>query len=383
MLLSASSVFCQMIAKTEHIQLHSKYFNHEREIIISTPSAYNENFNSACDVIYVFDSQERSYCDLISSLRTFLYPESYDVYHPFIIVGICSPTYKEKQYTRSNDYLPELITPSGKASFTYGDVKYYGGSSNLKKFIKEELMPYIDSHYRTSGRTLAIGHSLSASFTLDCMLTDELFESYIAISPNLGYDELRLCNDLLNYSFADYSKPRYVFVSMANEPYTWGNQPWTEGWNKTKAFLTSTTFPQNYVVAVKEYPQRTHMSTFLDAAIDALKGYYTFLASHNPQTKETYPIRIELIGDNLPENVYITGNQPAIGSWNPSQVKMTNINDTTKVFEGNLHLPVEFKFTEGSWEHQCMTKNVYPGNLIITKPTPETHTYTAYGFTGH
>jgi hypothetical protein len=33
-------------------------------------------------------------------------------------------------------------------------------------------------NYRTSGRTLGIGHSLSASFVLDSMITDDLFDDY-------------------------------------------------------------------------------------------------------------------------------------------------------------------------------------------------------------
>ena len=48
----------------------------------------------------------------------------------------------------------------------------YGRSADLKKFLKKELMPYVNANYRTSGRNIGIGHSLSASFVLDCMITD-------------------------------------------------------------------------------------------------------------------------------------------------------------------------------------------------------------------
>ena len=95
----------------------------------------------------------------------------------------------EYDYYRKADYLPMPIHQIGKGHFA--DPRNYGHSGDMKKFLKNELMPYIDRTYRTSGRTIGIGHSLSASFVLDCMITDELFDDYIALSPNYSYDDFR------------------------------------------------------------------------------------------------------------------------------------------------------------------------------------------------
>ena len=69
------------------------------------------------------------------------------------------------------------------------------------------------------------------------------------------------------------------------------------------------------------------------------------------------------------ENVYITGNLPELGSWNPVGRKLELQNDGTCSFEvparkGSI---IEYKITRGSWKTQGIydTKIVPPDNLVI------------------
>ena len=115
------------------------------------------------------------------------------------IVGICSTNLPDIDYYRNTDYLPMPIHESTKGKGLFKYEQGYGRSGDLKKFLKNELMPYIDKNYRTSGRTIGIGHSLSASFVLDCMVTDDLFDDYIAMSPNCYFDEFRVASGIEQY----------------------------------------------------------------------------------------------------------------------------------------------------------------------------------------
>ncbi len=92
----------------------------------------------------------------------------------------------------------------------------YGNYENFKKFLREDVFPYINSNYRTSGHTLAVGHSLGASFILNALASEEMFDDYIALSPNFMEDKNKFADNFLSYNFNN-GKLRFLFLSMANE----------------------------------------------------------------------------------------------------------------------------------------------------------------------
>lgn len=52
------------------------------------------------------------------------------------------------------------------------------------KFFKEELIPFIEKNYRTSGFNILCGHSVGGLFTMYALFTQpDLFSAYIASSP--------------------------------------------------------------------------------------------------------------------------------------------------------------------------------------------------------
>ncbi len=56
-------------------------------------------------------------------------------------------------------------------------------AQNFKLFLKQELIPHINSSYRTKNEKILCGQSLSSIFALFCFLTSpDLFDSYIACS---------------------------------------------------------------------------------------------------------------------------------------------------------------------------------------------------------
>ncbi len=280
----------------------------------------------------------------------------------FIVVGVVSPFMPEIEYHRNNDFLP--IPENIKMT-----TNYYGSSDKFKQFLKEELIPYIDENYRTSKHTLGIGHSLGASFILDALATEELFDDYIAISPNFCWDKERFANNFMTYNFNN-SKYRYIYMSMGNEMEATGwPSEWRPSWEKVKEFVDSNKFPENIKIRISEFPQYDHNKVYLPALMESLTDYVIYRQNPTSSDITLYPVHIELSGASLSGDVYITGNQSAIADWNPLGVKMKQVNDTTYCIDVKLKLPAEFKFTQGSWENQIWIENGNAGNQRISLPT--------------
>jgi predicted alpha/beta superfamily hydrolase len=72
------------------------------------------------------------------------------------------------------------------------------------------------------------------------------------------------------------------------------------------------------------------------------------------QTTQT----IKVIVPNTTDEVYITGNQEALGNWNPKSVKMEKISDYERSITVNLTYPAEFKFTQGDWNSEGIIKTL-------------------------
>ena len=348
----------------------SSYFNHERQVLIYTPGGYQQFDQTYYDVIYVFDAQDRTMFDLVHCLLNIACKPDPDGgrSQDFIIVGICSPNLWDINYFRNHDYLP---MPLHGNTGLFQEGKPFGKSPELKKFVKNELMPFIARNYRTSGRTLGIGHSLSASFVLDALMTDDLFDDYIAISPNCAYDEYRLASDIENHLFKDRKSPRFIYTSMAGEITEGSNymgDEWKAGWERVGTFLKDRShFNESTVTSVQTFPDYGHYNSFLPSLTAALNEYIVFGAKNlvGYISEETHPVHIELRGKNLPQDIFITGNQEALGNWEAKGVKMNLVNDSTAAIDLRLHLPAQFKFTRGNWEREAIIENADVGNHII------------------
>ena len=376
LLFVAVAAMCQQEAKVTELSMKSKFFDFERKILVYTPIGFDKYTATDYDVFYVFDAQDRGKFDLVHCLM-----ETGDTYlsnsgKEFIIVGVCSPFIPEINYTRNTELLPMPIHEINQGHFA--NKGCYGRSGDLKKFLKQELMPYIEKIYNTKGRKIGVGHSLGASFVLDCMFTDDMFDDYIALSPNCSYDEFRVASDLEQYLFKSHNEPRFIFASMGGERARFGEK-WHQGWVRASAFLSEkSNFPSTTIVSVKNYPDYNHQTVYLPSLQDALNMYLEYSVSFLPQfvSKETYPIHIELRGEDLKGDIYITGNQAELGNWDAKGIKMKHVNDSTCAVDLQLHLPAYFKFTRGDWDREAFLENSWPGrNIIIQKPEPKARIY--------
>lgn len=325
------------------------------------------------DVVYTTDAQTME-----QFFMTCAWPLFQNKYKWFIVVGICSP--QTETYSRQDDFLPS-------DSATIKNYDGHGGhSEKLMDFVKYELIPYIRSHYRTTDRSLGVGHSLGASFMMQCLMNGNPFTDYFFLSPNLtfGNDRLMLASQFCNYKF-DVNKRCYLFFSDAGEErLSHGWRAWKPAREMVYHYLDTQQLPSNIVWKRKSYLNYNHLTSFPMALHDAYQGYFDYidsiksLAPNDTTTlsKQVYRKHIEIVVKDAKQEVYTTGNQKSLGMWNPGLIKLKHINDSIRAIDIDLHLPALFKFTLGSWKYEAGFENSYYGdNLEINNTERKNYRY--------
>ena len=187
------------IAGTQLLKIHSSIVNQDYDLYINLPRFFDDS-TKTFPIIYLLDAQ----WDF--PLLNGIYGEQYyDGFLPeAIIVGITwGGINPNPDILRRRDF-----TPSKEGNNPVG-----GGAEKFLSFIKKELIPFIDSTFRTKpGDRTLMGSSLGGLFTLYAMFNEtELFNNYILTSPAIGWS-----NGIINSyekKFTDPQKP--IKLSMA------------------------------------------------------------------------------------------------------------------------------------------------------------------------
>ncbi|MBD0405403.1 alpha/beta hydrolase-fold protein [Flammeovirga sp. EKP202] len=349
----------QKYANVEIVNLHSKHLDQDRELFVYTPAGYTEEKYYNYNVVYVFDAQSREIFDYVHASLPFIKEAEGD---RNIVVGITSPYFPDEDYGRNNDFLPVLEEKLDKAR--YG--KYSGNAENFSAFFLEEVIPFINENYHTSEDRLVVGHSLSASFVLSYILPSEIdFRGYLAISPNLAYEKNQVANKLMAYDFDQKKHKVFLFLCNADE----GNeywQHWVKPREKTYAFFEKYTSPK-LEVEVESYPFEDHFTVLGKGLSQGLSEYFTFYHKNKDSfiSDKTYPVTITCKVPHKKDQVYIVGNQKALGNWNPDKVKLEVVNDSIRTISLEVTNPAIFKFTRGDWSNEGFLKDRSNANIMI------------------
>jgi predicted alpha/beta superfamily hydrolase len=151
----------------ESPKIHSTILNEERLIRIYLPDDYFGS-SRAFPVLYLLDGDKDSFLRAIGFLR--LLTETNRV-PEMMLVAIPNTD-------RSRDMLPSktVYHLSG------------GGADAFRKFLTGELVPFVNSRYRTTAYKALIGFSNSGLFTVYTLLTEpDSFDAYIACSPSIAW----------------------------------------------------------------------------------------------------------------------------------------------------------------------------------------------------
>lgn len=159
---------------------HSQIIDGDFYLYISFPDDYDKS-DKKYPVLYLLDGDVTF--GMAASIARYL--QFGNTIPELIIVGIGYGTLKKSEGNmKRRDY---TISPKRGRSGT-------GGAPKFREFLKEELIPYMESTYRANPdeRTIS-GYSLGSLFAIYTLFTEPgLFNNYIIGSPHLSWDEYRI-----------------------------------------------------------------------------------------------------------------------------------------------------------------------------------------------
>jgi predicted alpha/beta superfamily hydrolase len=144
-----------------------------------------------------------------------------------------------------------------------------GGAAAYRKFLVDEVKPWIAAHYRVSGRYGLIGESLAGLFAVEtCLRAPQSFDDYIAASPSLWWDKENLSRE----AAADFAKGgfegRQLWLSVGNEGSTM-----QEAIDRVVA-ASKTANPKGFTPHYDPRPAEHHDTIYEPTAIAALRTLY-------------------------------------------------------------------------------------------------------------
>lgn len=166
------------ILKYDSLNVSSKLLNESRRINIWTPPAYIKGKDSLL-VIYMPDGgTQEDFPHIAETLSELI---ALGTIPPVILVGI-ENTNRRRDLTGPSEVKEDSVL----APLT-------DGAANFRAFVKDELFPVIDKHYRTSGKKAIIGESLAGLFVMETfLLQPAMFDHYIAMDPSVWWNKVYL-----------------------------------------------------------------------------------------------------------------------------------------------------------------------------------------------
>jgi predicted alpha/beta superfamily hydrolase len=117
-------------------------------------------------------------------------------------------------------------------------LKSSGGGTAFLNFIKDELIPHIDSSYRTMAYRVFVGHSFGGITVINALYTiPETFNAYIAIDPSLWWDQQTLLKKARTYFQHATLKGKTLYLAQANT-LTTGDTVVNDHFESIKEFAT-------------------------------------------------------------------------------------------------------------------------------------------------
>jgi predicted alpha/beta superfamily hydrolase len=189
----------------ERVVIKSQVLGEERTLLVRVPAGYARG-GERFPVLYMTDGD--AHIQHTSGTVSFLarnarMPE-------MIVVGISNTD-------RTRDLTPtrvERLPGNPNARFPTS-----GGADKFLKFIETEVIPLVESKYRTQPYRALAGHSLGGLFAVHAMIArSEVFNSYIAVSPSLQWDNFVMIDRAKEFFKTRKEYNRTLFATLGNEP---------------------------------------------------------------------------------------------------------------------------------------------------------------------
>lgn len=246
--------------------------------------------DSLYDVLYVLDGD--SYKEKVPAIHDWLVTSEFA---PPAIIVLVPVMYVNGIDQRFRDFTPAAVTGQEIPG------RDTGGADKLFSFLKDELLPHIESKYPSNGKNLLMGSSLSGLFvTYAFLLEPNLFQSYIASDPSLWWDNYHI-HDLAEEKLPGFSEVKSTFWMSGND------DSYEEQGPKKMDSLFKVHDANHTKWKSVSYANETHFSVGYKTFYDGLKfsyfGYNTKFPTYHPMNgilEKDKPITIRVF--SVPPN---------------------------------------------------------------------------------
>lgn len=234
------------VGHTVH-KIESKHLGETRTILVHVPEGYRES-TEKFPVVYMLDGHT-PHPEMMAGI---IANQSWGAVIPELILVSITNT------DRTRD-----MTPTHLERF-----RTSGGAEAFLDYIEKEVVPLVESNYRTANYRIFAGHSFGGLLALHAFVhRPSLFQGVIAASPYLQWDDDLLVRQA-SKQLPDYERETTVFVGVGDEP------DYFSAIDEFKSVLKKRG-GKRLSFEFEKYPEDNHESAVLSIYRDGLRKIYT------------------------------------------------------------------------------------------------------------
>jgi hypothetical protein len=246
---ASSALAAQTAPAHDSILIESQVLHERRPINVHVPHAYHDR-GRRFQVLYMPDGgMDEDFPHVVRAVDSLT---AAGIIPPTIVVGI--PNIERRR---------DLTGPTRVASDS-AVAPHVGGSAAFRAFIRDELIPLIDTRYRTTPHRAIVGESLAGLFIVETFLREPaMFERYAAFDPSLWWNRGALVDSaaaLLSAAITVASTRLFVASSRDD----------IDAQTSRLAGILRAGAPRDLVWRFEPHPELTHATIFAGLEASAL-----------------------------------------------------------------------------------------------------------------
>lgn len=305
------------------VVIHSNILGEDRRLFVYNPDDVGGNILPAYPVLYLLEEN-----DMPMVAGTVKYLSSYNEQIPaMLVVGIeggdrirdLTPTHALYDNTGQRDDSPDSWLKSS------------GGGDKFLQFVRDEVTPYVEKHYRTAPFKMLAGHSVGGLTSVYALTAyPQLFNGYIAVSPSLWWDRGVMLS--LAGSKLQIPRARKTFLYVADCPESASFSVYMQRF----LALLHTKMPAGLTFTHQFYPTETHGSIAAKAYYDGLRFLFPdWNIAETDSSATLIKEHYQRLSDRLGYSV-----QPPLGmvsDWGNAFLRKHMAQDAIELFSLNTH----------------------------------------------
>jgi predicted alpha/beta superfamily hydrolase len=161
----------------------------------------------------------------------------------------------------------ELAFPAERDAELRRQYPTAGGSALFRRHLLQEVKPFVERRYRTSGEDVLLGESLAGLFILETFLRQpDAFDTYIAMDPSTWWDNARLTEEAAGLLARHGNTRHRLWLSIGRE--TLGQPAATE------RLVAALRARPGLELRYEPRPALTHATIYHPTAWEALQAFY-------------------------------------------------------------------------------------------------------------